>query len=662
VAVLGYQFWANEFGSDPGVIGRTLRVSQTTVTIVGVAPKRFTGMDPAIQPFLYVPVSLGNPSALKQRGERGFIVRGRLRHDTTGERAQAELAAIATSLAQEFPDTNRNRGAAIRTEMQLRQEQTPPLFPIVTVLMVLAALVLAIVCANVANLLLARARSRSREIAIRLAIGSGQLRLIRQMLTESMVLALIGGIVAIGLTVVVIQYLSSIRIPSDTPIVVAVQLDMRVLFFGVIAALTSAVAFGLAPAWQLRRTDLVTTLKGEDVNQSLRRRILGRQALVIGQITLSLVLLVTGTVILDAFRKMLVLNPGFRLDHILMTEFDPTQIGYSGDRVHEFYRQLVDRTRALPGVRAASLARAIPFRPNFTEQLFVPEHYQLPSGQSGVRVATNTIDESYFETMGVGIISGRAFTVEDGPATRRTAIVNDTFASTYWPNQEWIGRRLRIAETGEWMEVVGIARTAKYLSIAEPPTPYIYLPVSQHPQNRLTLLVHTVSDPLMIADPLRRVVQSLDPHMPIFNTRSLEAMYQEGALGTQRLVLQMVTVMALLAATLAVVGLYAVVSYSVGRRRREFGVRISIGASRADIVRLVLGDGFRLIAIGAALGLALSVPIQRLMSPQLVGVGPISVWTLVIAPVGLALVAVAACLGPAWRASLVSPTNVLRLE
>jgi predicted permease len=661
VAVLGYQFWVNEFGSDPAVIGRTLQVAQTPVTVVGVAPPAFTGMDPVIQPFLYVPASLGNPALREQRDERGFIVRGRLRAGATRERAQAEAAAIATSLAQQFPDTNRNRGVAVRTEMQLRQEQTPALVPMVTLLMVLAGLVLAVVCANVTNLLLARARSRSREVAIRLAIGSGQFRLIRQMLTESAVLAVAGGVVGVGLSVLVIQYLSSIRIPTDTPLVIAVRLDTRVLVFSVGAAFISAIAFGLAPAWQVRRTDLVTTLKGDDVNPA-RRRMLGRQALVIAQVTLSLVLLVAAAVMLDAFRKMLLLNPGFRIDRIMMTEFDPTLIGYDVGQTQEFYRQLIDRARALPGVDDASLARAIPFRPNFTEQVFIPEHYQLPTGQNGVRVSTNTVDESYFDTMGVGIAQGRAFTADDRPNGRRMVIVNDTFAATYWPNQPWIGKRLRRAGTSEWMQVVGVARTTKYLSIAEPPTPHVYLPLAQHPETRLTLLIHTVHDPVTIAEPLRRVVQSINRNMPIFNARPLEAMYQDGALGTQRLILQIVTGMALLALTLAVVGLYAVVSYSVGRRRQEFGVRMSIGARRADIVWLVLTDGFRLIAIGIAIGFAVAVPMRRLMSAGLVGVGPIDFWTLALVPLGLTTVALAACVVPAWRASLVNPTSVPRLE
>ncbi len=663
VAVLGHQFWLTEFGGDPQVIGRTLQVAQTTVTIVGVVPAGFTGMDPVIQPFLYVPATLGNSRLIEDRSERGFIVRGRLRGGITRERAQAELARIAATLTQQFPDTNRNRSISVRTEWQLRQEQAPALFPMVTLLVVLASVVLVIVCANVANLLLARARSRSREIAIRLAIGCGQFRLLRQLLTESIVLALTGSVVALGLTVVVIRYLSSIRIPTDTPMVIGVQMDTRVLLFSMIAALTCALAFGFAPAWQLARTHLVTALKREDVAlPGRRRRMIGRQALVVGQITLSLVLLVTAGIMLEAFRKTLVRDPGFRIDGIMMTEFDPALIGYTDAQSRAFYQQLVDRARTLPGVRAASLSRAIPFRPNFTEQLVVPEQYQLPQGQQGLRISTNTVDEAYFDTMGIAIVRGRPFTIDDRPAGRLAAIVNETFAAVYWPNQDPIGKRLRLGATGEWSEVVGVSRTTRYLSVAEPPTPHLYLALAQHPQSRMTLLVHASGDPLATAEPLRHVVQSLDPHMPVFNVRTLRAMYQDGALGTQRLVMQMVSAMALLALALAVVGLYAVMAYSVGRRMREFGVRMSVGARRSDILELVLRDGLRLAATGITLGLLLSLPIGRVLSANLAGVGPVNVWAFLVVPLGLLLVALAACLVPAWRASMVNPTTVLRLE
>jgi predicted permease len=674
VAILSHTFWMNEFDGDPRVIGRTIYVSDTPVTIVGIAPRRFTGMDPIIQPFLYVPASLGEGASsagaagvtvLEQRGERGFIVRGRLRDGVTRERAQAELTGIAKGLEQRFPDTNRARGIAVRSEMQMRQEEAPPLFPIVILLLVLAALVLAIVCANVANLFLARARARSREVAIRLAIGSGQFRLVRQLLTESAVLAVTGGIAGVGLGYLVVRFLGSIRIPTDTPLVFAPRIDTRVLLFSLGAALLSALAFGLVPAWQAGRTDLVEALKRGDAGSGAsarRRRMWGRQTLVVGQIALALVLMVTAGIMLDAFRKMLVVDLGFRTGNVMMIEVNTGMVNYDDNRSREFFRQLLERTRALPGVRHATLARAIPFRPNFTDKLVVPEGYQLPAGQDGVRVPANYVDEAWFETMDMGMRRGRPFTIDDRADSRKTAIVNEMFASLYWPRQDAVGKRLRLGPAGEWVEVIGVARTTKFGQIAEPPKPYLYLPLTQNPQPRLTLLVHTADDPRAMADPLRQVVRSLDPRMPVFNVRDLQGMYEDGALGSQKLIVQIVSAMGVLGLGLAIIGLYAVIAYSASRRMREFGVRMSIGASRADILRLVLREGANLAAAGIVLGLGLSLPVQRTLSAVLVGLGPISPWILVIAPLGLVIVTIGACVAPAWRASMVNPTTVLRLE
>jgi len=671
VAVLSHGFWRSGFNSDPQIIGRTIQISRQVVTIVGVAPERFTGMDPIIQPFLYIPAtfgektrqeSSGTPSVLERRNELGFVVRGRLREGVSLTEAQAELSALATALEGQYPETNRRRGVAVRSETALRGEHAPGLLPSVVLLLSLAGLVLAIVCANVANLFLSRARGRAPEIAIRLCIGAGQFRLARQLLTESAVIAVVGGLAGLAVAFGVIRYLRSIRIPTDTPMVIATELDVRVLVFSAVAVCLSALAFGLVPAWQAVRADLVSALKRGDVTLSGRRRMFGRQTLVVGQIAICLVLLVAAGLMFDAFRRMLVMDTGFRTDRILMMDLDPGAVGYSEPQARDFYRQLVDGARSLPGVRSAALSRAIPFRPSFSDTLIVPEGYQLPDGQRGVRVSINTVDDGYFETMGTAVVAGRGFTSEDRPESRPTAIVNDTFAKIYWPGADPLGRRFRLGASGPWIEVVGVARTAKYFNIAEAPQPYIYLPLEQHRSSRLTLLVYTAADPLASAAPLRQIVRSLDPGIPIANTRSLQAVYENGALGIQRLILQLISSMGMLGLCLALVGLYAVVTYSVRRRMREFGVRMSIGATRADILRLVMREGFVLAGIGILVGLVLSVPVQRALGAALAGLGPLSAWTLVVAPLGLLLVTMAACLGPAWRAAHVDAVEVMRVE
>jgi predicted permease len=669
VAVLSFSFWQTEFGGDPQVIGRSVQLSRTPVTVVGIAPREFVGMDPIIQPFFYVPVSLGEKvgdgvpaGALERRDEQGFVVRGRLRPGVTQAQAQSDVGSLARALVEEHPDTNRRRGAAVRSEADLRSEQAPALMPSVMLLLGLSALVLVIVCANVANLFISRARARSREIAIRLAIGAGQFRLVRQLMAESLLVAFIGGAGGVALAFTGVRYLRSIRIPTDTPMGIAAQIDARVLVFSALAVLSSALAFGLVPAWRAGRADLVSALKRTDVGAPGRRRMFGRQTLVVGQIAVSLVLLVAAGLMLDAFRKMTVLDTGFRTDRILMMELDPATIGYSESQTREIYRALVDRTGALPGVQSAALSRAIPFRPSFNDAIVLPEGFELPSGQNGVRIATNTVDAAYFETMGVAIVRGRGFAAEDTADSRRTAVVNETFAEAYWPNQAAVGKRFRLAPAAPWTEVVGVARTAKYFNITEMPQAYIYLPLEQHPTSRLTLFVHTTTDPLAAAGPVRQVIRSLDAGLPIANTRPLRTVYEEGALGMQRLILQLVSGMGMLGLSLALVGLYAVVTYSVRRRMREFGVRMSIGASRADILRLVMKEGFVLAGVGVGVGLLLSVPVERALSAALAGVGSLSAWTLVLVPAGLVVVTMIACVGPAWRASQVDPTLVLRVD
>jgi predicted permease len=301
-------------------------------------------------------------------------------------------------------------------------------------------------------------------------------------------------------------------------------------------------------------------------------------------------------------------------------------------------------------------------RPSFSEELIVPEGYELPPGQQGVRITTNSVDEQYFDTIGTPIVSGRGFTPDDRAAALPTAVVNDTFAATFWPGQDPLGKRLRLGASGPWLQVVGVVRTAKYLKLTERPMPYVFLPLDQHRLSRLTLLVHTAGDPRSAAGPVRDVVRSLDAMLPVGNVRSLRSFYEDGPLGVQRLILQLVASMGVLGLCLAIVGVYAVVSYSVRRRMREFGVRMSIGARRRDIVRLVMREGLVLAALGILIGLALSVPVARALGAAMAGVGRVGPLTLVVVPLGLTAVILAACLGPAWHASRTDPTTVLRLE
>jgi putative ABC transport system permease protein len=407
-------------------------------------------MDLYVHPAFYAPLAMmqrlgtitTNP--MEERANRFLQVKGRLRPGATREQAQAELIGIAKNLERAYPATNHSDSILVQTEMQARFQQDPYDSALVSTLMALAGLVLLIACANVANLLLARARSRSREIAIRLAIGAGRWRLLRQLLIESAVLSFIGGVLGIGIGYLGIRFLKTIQIPTDLPIVLSIQLDHRVLIFSLCAAVASTLLFGLVPAWQSARTDLVPALKSGGLTASARSRTIGRDALVIAQVALSLVLLVAAGMLLDGFRKTLVLNPGFRIDHIMTMQFDTRLVRYTPEQSRQFYRNLVDRAQSLAGVKSVTLAEAVPLSPGQSSKIVIPEGYQFPKGQESATEFGEAVDENYFSTLQVPMVRGRTFTASDKAETHPVAIVNQAFADRYWPGQDAIGKRVRI--------------------------------------------------------------------------------------------------------------------------------------------------------------------------------------------------------------------------
>jgi len=654
VVVLSHDLWRERFGGSAGVIGRTVYVNGDPFTVIGVMPETFTGTDAFLRPSFYMPMT---GAALENRAFHVLSVLGRLKPGVTRDEAQAELAVLAKGLEAEYPDANRGRTLVVRTQFQQRVQDSPPMVAMVGMLLVLALLVLGISCANVASLLMARTRARAKEFAIRLAIGAGRARLIAQLLTESVMLAMLGGVVGLGLAYGVVRFLSTIRLPTDTPIAISVQVDGRLLLFSVCISMFSAMLFGVVPALLWLRTDVAPSLRVVAADGQSRN--LGRSILVAAQVALALVLLVTSSAMLDAFRRMLILDPGIRTSNLMMFEFDPSMVGYTAERAEVFYRQLMDRTRSLPGVRSATFARAFPFRPNFTEEAIVPEGYELPANQRSLSISTNVVDEQYFETMGTAIVKGRGFTVSDTASSRKVAVVNAEFAKRYWGGEDAVGKRFRMGNKGH-VEVVGVARTGKYLSLVETPQPYVYLPLAQHPRVRRMLLVQTEGDAGSIVDPVLQAVHQLDASQPVFNVRTIENYFEQGVLGPSLIVIQMVSATGVIGLVLSVVGLYGLVAYSVSRRTREIGIRMAMGAGRAMVLRMVLRQGLKLSAIGVGVGLAMSIPVFRLLSSGVAGVGTLSPLTLVIVPCGLLIVTVCACSVPALRAARIDPTCALR--
>jgi len=669
VAVLSHELWQEQFGADPAVIGRKLRLNGVDFTVVGVAPERFTGLDLYVHPGLYIPLMmeprLSNSSddhMLESRSQRGLLVKGRLKPGVTLGQARAELEVIAKNLERSYPDSNRKVGVLVNTELGERFRSDPIDSQLAEMLLVLAGAVLLVACANVASLLLSRARVRSREIALRLAIGAGRPRLVRQLLTESLLIALAGGALGVAVAYAGVRFFSRINVPSDLPIRFTVQLDARVLLVCLAASVASAILFGLAPALQTTQPNLVGSLKTAGADTPGRRRLLGRNFMVTAQITLSMALLLVAATTYHGFTSVIAAGPGYRLDHLLLMSFQPDLVHDTEAQSQQFFQRLVDHARTAPGVRAAGIASTIPMSPNQDMVTIVPEGYQFAQGKENAEVFTNSIDEHYFDLVHIPITSGRAFQSSDTAASRRVAIVNQQFAKDYWPGKDPIGKRFRLNDrNGPWVEIVGVARTARYIWFAEPPYAFVYFPFTQRPQGRMTLVAESFGDPAGLVVPLRQVVREVDANQPVFDVRTMEDLYDKRAVSNSKVITQAVAAMGLFGLGLALVGLYGLVSFSAGRRTREIGIRMAIGAPRTSVLRMVMQQGLRLSLIGIAIGLVAGFGTEKAMNAIFSDSEMDWSMYLLVAPLVLAVTLLAAYV-PARRASRIDPMRALRYE
>ena len=670
VVVLGYDFWNDALAGDLTIVNCIVRINEIEFHVIGVAPASFTGIEPPLRPAFYVPGMMSQRLAgarnnpLDDRGAPAFVVKGRLKSGVSRERAQTELATLWSRLERAYPIENRNRSITVLTQLEERIRQEEGTAILLATLIALAALVLLIACANVASLLLGRARARSVEMAIRLAIGVSRPRLLQQLLIESLLLAMVGCALGLVFAYGAIRFFQTIQLPTDLPIVIAPRLDGRVLALSVIAGIASALLFGLAPAWHSLKTQLVAVLKNAAPSPGRRQRTIGRNTLVVAQVALSMVLLIATGMLLDGFRKLLVMSPGFRTDHLVMLSLDTSIVRYTPDRTREFYRRLVDGARTLPGVRSATLTSAIPLDPPFSVKAVIPEGHQFPRGQDAASIFFGVVDDRYFGTMQTEVVRGRGFTSADTTDSRRVAMVNEAFASQYWPNQDPLTKRVRLnGSNGPWLDIVGVTKTGKYLFVGETPMPYLYLPFAQNDTSAMTLVVETTSpDAAALTGPLRNLVRSLDGSQPVFNVRTVSGFYQQRAIGVPLLILRIVGTMGLLGLVLALIGLYGVVAYSVARRTREIGLRMAIGATGSDVLKMVLRQGLVLSLVGILVGGVASLFVARLLTAGLVGLGTPNPATYVVVPAALVCLTVAASYFPARRASRVDPLRALRYE
>ncbi|HEX7138613.1 MAG TPA: ABC transporter permease, partial [Vicinamibacterales bacterium] len=602
VVVLGHAFWEQTFGSDRTVLGKTVRLNGTPFTIVGVAPDDFTGMDQFVRAAFFVPIMMSpriiadpKTASLEARDARNLRIKGRLKSRASQSEAQAELSAIATDLQRAYPDTNKNRDFIVRTELQARIGEDLPDAMLIAMLSTLAIAVLLVACGNVAGLLASRAPVRAKEMALRLAIGAGRGQLIRQLLVESLLVALMGGALGLVVGYAGMTLFKQVEIPTDLPIALAFKMDQRALVFGFLVAVASALAFGIFPAIQASRTDLVGIMKaGESVTPGRRRW--GRAILVTGQVAVSVVVLVVAMFMYRGFKQELVAGPGYRTDHLLMMRFGPRMVRYTDEQSRQFYQQVAERARAVSGVASVAMTTAIPMSNDSLDFVIIaPEGFQFPQGKENVGVLASKVDEHYFDVMGITVLKGRNFARTDDEGTPRVAIVNEHLAQHYWPDANPLGKRFRLKDADNaWVEVVGVARQAKYVFIAEPPSDCVYLPYRQNEMETMTLLAQSSGDAGSLAAPLRDVVRGIDVNMPVFNVRTMESLYHTRAIGVFNVLITTVVALGLMALALALVGLYGLVAYAATRRTREIGIRMAIGATAPNVLRLVLGQGFTL--------------------------------------------------------------------
>jgi putative ABC transport system permease protein len=665
VTVISYQFWQERLGGDPNVIGKTKLLDKLPYTIVGVAPRGFFGTFVGYSFQFWVPVSMQEVSEtdsykLEDRSARwieGFVM---LKPDVTREQAQQEITAAAARLEHDYPTVNRGRGVTILPLWQTPFNAARVMLPTLGVALVVAVFVLLIVCANVGNLLLVRSVARRHEMTVRLAIGAGRVRLVRQLLTEGLILAILaagGGLVLAHWLRNALVYL----VPSrGTPILLQGELDWRVLVLSGGVCVLSTLLFGLGPALQASGINVSSVLNSESAGViGGRGRAWIRSGLVLVQVSLSFLLLVGAGLVIRSLRSIRASNPGFSTRDVLMTAVFLPSSAYDMQKAKDFQDESLIRVRSLAGVESATYARIAPFS--------LREYSNAPiavEGDQSNRIEKPTADydeigSDYFTTMGIPLVEGREFTRADDETAPLVAVVNETMAKQYWHGQSPIGKRLQVKD--RWMRVVGVAKNSKYRSFLEPPAPFFYVPLRQNPSMGVMLLIRTKQSPVALAASLAHELRTLDPDLDLYEVITLHTQVNRSA-SSQRVAVALLSVFAGLALPLAAIGFYGVMSFAVSQSRRDLGLRIALGAEAADVLRHVMAPGLALTAAGLALGACVALASTRLLGYLLYNVSPRDPLTFASALAVMTAASLAACLVPAWRATKVDPVVALRCE
>jgi predicted permease len=666
--VLGYALWRDRFGADTAVVGRTVRINTSAFTVVGVAPEGFEGRQRTFGGVdAWVPfesLTAAGASRRAERGSRGLFLLGRLQPGVSLDEARAHYAVVANRLSASYPDewrdvTARGRSITILPESESR---VPPdmrgaVFGFLGLLLGGFILVLVICCVNVANLLLARGSARLRDVAIRVSLGASRARLVRQLMTESLVLAVLGCAGAVLVTYAATRLLAQWRPPGD--VTLDANVDWRVAAFALVAAIASAANFGLAPALNVTRLGAAAALKDGALAVASKRRVGLRGALIVAQVSISLVLLVGAGLFLRSLQQAATIDRGFDADDVAVASFDLRRQGYSEPRARAFYAELTERVAGLPGVTAVTLAQKIPLSGDGGRRRAVVEGYEPGLGED-MEFNNNVVGPQYFEVMGVPLVSGRGFTTADREGAPQVAVVNEAFAARYWPGENPLGKRLTAFGQATNVEVVGVARDGKYQTLTEAPLPYVYRPFLQQ-YEEMILHARVARDPEGFLPALRGELRAIDSQLPLLRLASMRA---ETAFATfpQRVAATLLGACAALALLLAAVGLYGVVAYAVSRRTREIGIRMALGASRSAVVSMVLTGSAKVVALGLAIGLVLAFVAGRAIESFLGDVSGADPIALVFAPLVMIACAFVASWLPARRAANVDPLKALREE
>jgi predicted permease len=665
VAVITFNCWQNRFAGDPGIVDKAVQVNGQIFTILGVAPEGFSGTEIAYIPEIWFPMMMQrqiepDSDFLERRSSENIFLQGRLKSGVSMAQAEAALKTVAAQLGREYPNEHEGKTINLSAPGLFGTFMRGTVVSFAGVLMLVVAMVLLLACTNLANLLLARATERRKEIAIRLAIGASRFRLLRQLLTESILLSMLGGGLGLLLAYWLVNAMQTFKPPMDVPISTELHLDYRVFIFAVSVSLFTGVLFGLLPALQSTSPDLVPALKDEISIGGYRKSRL-RQSMVVLQITVSLVLLVCAGLVLRGLQRAQYLNPGFVPQNAIKISYDLVLQGYDEARIKSFNRQLLERVRSIAGVESAGLAGFLPLTLSMNfDSIYVEGEPEVLGSQAPTSLV-GSAGPGFRQAMGIRLMEGRDFSEQDESKTR-VAQVNQHFARRFWKNESAVGKRFSFAGAkGPWIEVVGVIEDGKYFSLGEDTESFVYVNLRSTEGSYLSLIARTFGDPETMINSIRREVQQLDATLPVYNVETMVE-HMNLPLFPAKVAATLLGGFGLLALILAAIGLFGVMSYAVSQRTREFGIRMALGADSATILRLIISQGLTLTIIGLLIGLALAFTGTRLLSSLLYGVSATDPLTFGMIALLLGLVAFLACLIPARRAAKVDPIVALRYE